>query len=70
MLMVTDAVVYLPVKPPEVCLPGSPLLASWTAEPASNKQAGLQVINRAKLLRAGKDNTFVRLVRLLISAVS
>ncbi|KAK9836203.1 hypothetical protein WJX81_008501 [Elliptochloris bilobata] len=36
-LMVTDAVVYLPEKPPEV-------------------------INRAKLLRAGKDNAFVRLV--------
>ena len=64
-LMVTDAVVYLPVKPPEVA--SVCLVAVWTccgAEPASYKQPALQVINRAKLLHAGKDNTFVRLVRL------
>ena len=64
-LMVTEAVQYLPDKPPEV-RPDNPFFfgKSCGAELASNVQAGTQVINRAKLLRAGKDNAFVRLVRL------
>ena len=33
-------------------------------EETFHEEAGPQVINKAKLLRAGKDNTFVKLVRL------
>ena len=32
-------------------------------EETIHEEAGPQVVNKAKLLRAGKDNTFVKLVR-------
>ena len=71
-LLVTDAVVYVSEDPPEVGMlhlsykaPISVVLLApaWNGFSSGLTSPALaQVINRAKLQRAGKDNLFVRLL--------